>query len=384
MPKFHGKGTYLAIDDLDGSLTSIRAKLDSIGYTLSGDRPETTVYGDRGERHELLGFRRGTLSVSGFFTSATAKVHGKNTRILLQEFSVSSMLDSASVSRSVGVPNTETFGDEFDEHDLKGQLVGSFSFGGPFAGATGEIYAILKAQMAAETPAICSLAPNGFAVGSLVEMGYLAPTEKGLGSPLKDKATISLTAPCDGEADLGVSLLDLAAVTTTFDGTGVDETEASANGGVGHLHVTAFSGTNGTFKIQHSTDNVTFADLISFVSVTAVGSQRIELAAGTAVNRYVRAICSTDNFTSATIQISFARRDFAYGTAGTHRHFVGLLPKESSSTFEFGPEGNASGKTKVTGEVVLTSYNVTYPLKEATKFQAEFMSSGTITDSGTF
>ena len=115
-----------------------------------------------------------------------------------------------------------------------------------------------------------------------------------------------------------------------------------------------------------------------------MGSQRIELAAGTAVNRYVRAICSVDNFTTATIQISFGRRDFAYGTAGTHRHFVGLLPREATSTFEFGPEGNASGKPKVTGEVVLSSYNVTYPLKEATKFTAEFMSSGSISDSGTF
>jgi hypothetical protein len=60
-------------------------------------------------------------------------------------------------------------------------------------------------------------------------------------------------------------------------------------------------------KIQHSTDNVTFADLITFTQATDVTSQRISVT-GT-VNRYTRETrtiggSSTPTFTYA---VAFAR-----------------------------------------------------------------------------
>jgi L-alanine-DL-glutamate epimerase-like enolase superfamily enzyme len=77
-----------------------------------------------------------------------------------------------------------------------------------------------------------------------------------------------------------------------------------------YLHVTANSRTAGSvFKVQHSSDNTTFADLITFATVatTLTGAEKIEVT-GT-VNRYVRASFAPGGSTgSITYSLAFARR----------------------------------------------------------------------------
>jgi hypothetical protein len=100
-------------------------------------------------------------------------------------------------------------------------------------------------------------------------------------------------------------LQPLEAETTTFDGTSVDNGASSAFGGVGHIHVTAFSGTSATVKIQDSANDSSWADLITFANVTGVGAERL-LVAGQ-VDQYLRFAITADTFTSMTIACSFAR-----------------------------------------------------------------------------
>jgi hypothetical protein len=78
----------------------------------------------------------------------------------------------------------------------------------------------------------------------------------------------------------GVILQPVAALTATGNGTAVDNAAATNNGGAGHLHVTAASGTTPTLngKIQHSVDGSTWVDLITFAQKTTVGAERIETA----------------------------------------------------------------------------------------------------------
>lgn len=88
----------------------------------------------------------------------------------------------------------------------------------------------------------------------------------------------------------GVILHNLTAETATGNNASVDNGAASTSGGAGHLHVTARSGTSPTLdvKIQHSSDNSVFVDLIVFAQKAAVGSERLTVT-GT-VNRYTRSI----------------------------------------------------------------------------------------------
>jgi hypothetical protein len=90
----------------------------------------------------------------------------------------------------------------------------------------------------------------------------------------------------------------------------VDNSASSANGATALLHVTAntIAGGATTIKVQHSADNISFVDLITFSAVSAgsvVAEQKV--VTGT-INQYVRATASTAGSSGAiTFHIGFAR-----------------------------------------------------------------------------
>ncbi len=106
--------------------------------------------------------------------------------------------------------------------------------------------------------------------------------------------------------------------TVAGNGTGVDLTTVSlAFGWAAYLHVTAFTGTNATIKIQDSADNASFTDLsgASFTAATAKTKQRIQSATATATTRRYYRIVSSGTFTSVTYVVNFVR----YQAAGAPR-----------------------------------------------------------------
>lgn len=54
-----------------------------------------------------------------------------------------------------------------------------------------------------------------------------------------------------------------------------------------------------------------------------------------------------------------------------------------SASYEYGPEGTASGRTKYTGEVLVTSYEVSSPVGDVITFSVELQGTGPVTR-GTF
>lgn len=120
----------------------------------------------------------------------------------------------------------------------------------------------------------------------------------------------------DGNSDDGKILRTLGSDTGSSGNTqasSVDNAASSANGGIGALQVTALTlggGTSVTFKVRHSTDNVTFADLITFTNVTSAPAAQSSVVAGT-VNRYLAASYAfngSPSGQSVTYMIAFARR----------------------------------------------------------------------------
>jgi hypothetical protein len=112
-----------------------------------------------------------------------------------------------------------------------------------------------------------------------------------------------------GTALAGQSITDLAAVTATANSAAVDGGAASSNGGVAHLHVSAVdTPTTLDVDIEHSVDGSTsWAVLGSFTQVTtATATERITVAAGTTVRRYLRAAFVVSG-TSYTCAVAFAR-----------------------------------------------------------------------------
>lgn len=102
--------------------------------------------------------------------------------------------------------------------------------------------------------------------------------------------------------------------TSATNGAGLDYTSATSFGAQFFLHVTAFTGTDVTIKIQDSADNVSFADLTAgaFTSVTtAPQSQRIQTARDATVRRYLRvATATTGGFTSVSFVVAAIKNTF--------------------------------------------------------------------------
>lgn len=100
--------------------------------------------------------------------------------------------------------------------------------------------------------------------------------------------------------------------TATSPATGLDTTASLAFGLQAYLHVFAFTGTSVTIKLQDSADNATFADITSgaFTAVTALGAQRIAIATGATVRRYVRVI-TTGTFSNVQFSVNLVKNTSA-------------------------------------------------------------------------
>jgi len=124
---------------------------------------------------------------------------------------------------------------------------------------------------------------------------------------VKDTVSLNIDAMPDDGVDMGVSLHDHTAETADGNGASVNNLAATTNGGVASLHVTAFSGlTNNIIKVQHSTDNSIWTDLVTFTTVTGPTFQRSTVA-GT-VNQYLRAFWDVTGSGTNTFVVAFARR----------------------------------------------------------------------------
>jgi hypothetical protein len=111
-----------------------------------------------------------------------------------------------------------------------------------------------------------------------------------------------------GAQEDGVILQELEAKTADWDtdSESVDNAALSSNGGSGYLQVTAYSGfTNVVVKIRHSDDDSTYADLLTFTTVTAIGAER-KTVSGT-VNRHLLVTGTKTGSGSITLMAGFAR-----------------------------------------------------------------------------
>lgn len=159
------------------------------------------------------------------------------------------------------------------------------------------------------TPQPLTIAVEGLTAGNQVMMVDALETNITTGSQVADLVTASAEFQTDGPTDPGVILEDVTAITTDTNGASVDNGASSANGGVAHLHVTAYSGlTSNDITIEHSANDSTWATLVTFTQVSGVTSERVVVPAGTTVNRYLRVVDDVDGTGSCTRAVAFARR----------------------------------------------------------------------------
>ena len=127
-----------------------------------------------------------------------------------------------------------------------------------------------------------------------------------------DALGFTFSATADESVDMGYVLHPIAAETVDVNGTAVDRGVVSTPSTLGLaavMHITAYASlTSAAIKIQHSPDNSAWADLVSFVTATAVGAQRVSVAKGVTINRYLRVVTDVTGSGSVTFLVAAAPR----------------------------------------------------------------------------
>lgn len=240
--------------------------------------------------------------------------HGKNTKVLVGAFDLSAYFAEATVAASVETAETTTFGAAGGSKTyVTGLNDATLSLSGMFDGDANAIDEVLVGILGSDTPVNFTVAQDGgMVLGARCVLGQAIDTKYDLSSPVSDVVKSSADFQFDAGASRGIILAPLASISATGNQTSVDNSTSTANGGTAMLHVPANTRNgNITIKVQHSSDNVTFADLVTFtvVSSTTKTSERVSVASGTTVNRYLRAQYTVAGSTgSATIAVAFARR----------------------------------------------------------------------------
>lgn len=237
-------------------------------------------------------------------------LHGKSTVVLYNQFDLSQYFNEVSASRSIETAETTTFGKSAKTY-ITGLGDGTLSLNGLFEGSTDATDEEITGVIGTDNGAVISVGITGsLAIGQRVLSMVGEVTSYEISSPVGDVVSASSEFQSEQGIYSAVSLHALSAETATGNGTSVDNTASSSNGGAGALHVTANTMNNNTvFKIQHSTDNSTWADLITFSTVaTTIKTSEQKTVTGT-VNRYVRATWTASGTGSITFHINFGRRN---------------------------------------------------------------------------
>lgn len=233
-----------------------------------------------------------------------AYVAGHKARIYVDSYNVGQYMTNVTVSRDAGLSDVTTFGDG-DREFLPTIYSGTVTMSGYMDSAAGASEVALSTVFTATASKPVTVFYETDAIGSVGVCGAIREGSYEDASTVDGIITMAGNLSLDGMSARCVSLHALGAETGTGNYASVDNTAASSNGGVGTLHVTAFGSGTGTVKIQHSTDNSTWVDLITFTNVTAATGETKTVTGS--VFRYLRGQLSAAG-TTQTFAVAFGRR----------------------------------------------------------------------------
>lgn len=235
--------------------------------------------------------------------------HGKATVVLMNGTNMSPFLNEATETTEIETAETTAFGDT-DKTYIMGLADGTISTSGMFDSSAGASDAVLSGMIGQDDNTFTVL-PEGATAGnrSVIANGQLTSYE--VSSPVGDVVAISAEIQADGGLLHGVALNGLtttsASAATT---TAVDNGTGTSNGALFNLHVTSNDRDGiATIKVQHSTDNNTYTDLVTFTNLSASATDGESITSTGTVNRYLRTSSTLAGTSgSVTYHVSAARR----------------------------------------------------------------------------
>ena len=229
--------------------------------------------------------------------------HGKQTKILVDEYDFSSFLNNTDMSWEIDTPETTTFGVD-DRTYIAGLRNSTMSFAG-FWDSTIDGY--VTDDITTPVVNLLTYAPEGLSTGSLIYSVQSRHSSWSVGSPVDGVTTISLDVQGTDRLSRGISLHNLTAETETTNATEVDHGSSTASGGIGYLHVISNTFATSMDISIYDASTTTFTALIDFTQLTTEGvaSERLTVS-GTILNN-VRAEWTAVGTGACTFVVGFQR-----------------------------------------------------------------------------
>jgi hypothetical protein len=207
--------------------------------------------------------------------------------------------------------NTTGLGDSWPEHTPTGMQSAALSLGEAFYDTdTAGVHDSFKDAADGRTARVLCYVLEGDTIGEpfVGHTGALS-VKYGVMAKVGGLTKAKVEYLCSGAREEGIILQNTAVKTADWNTEGassVDNGASTASGGSGYLQVSAYSGfTNLIGKIRHSADDVTYADLLTFTTVTAIGAERVTVS-GT-VNRHLAFDGNVTGTGSVTVFAGFYR-----------------------------------------------------------------------------
>lgn len=238
--------------------------------------------------------------------------HGKATSVLFGSYDISAYLNDVKPQMTIATADVSTLGNNAKNY-IAGQNDGTISLGGLFDGAANAIDAIFADIVTNDrTPAVTIAYDGGLGtVGASCEICTVKQTSYDISAPVGDVVSLAANLQVTNGLRQGVILAGASAQTASTNGTAVDNTAATTTGATAVLHVTANTrSTTSVIKVQHSVDNSTWVDLITFTTVGIGATTNESIQVSGTVNRYLRAQSTlTAGTGTITFTLSAARRN---------------------------------------------------------------------------
>ena len=247
--------------------------------------------------------------------------HGRTSKVYLDEFDMSGYMNASDISHQQDTAETTVYGSSSRSY-LPSQASGTVSLSGLIdaTNTAGTSDKEFEAILGSATTPVLTIAVEGGTIGNRAILARANETSYTMATPVADVNSLTADFECSADPANNVTLGVASGVQLTTGASiahgslgalsSVDNGASSANGGAALLHVPTNSVGGGatTIKVQHSANDSTWADLVTF---TAVGASTItsQLSAVTGtVNRYLRVTASTAGSSGAiTFMVSFAR-----------------------------------------------------------------------------
>jgi len=218
--------------------------------------------------------------------------HGSKARLYVGGYDLTGFFKQASMPVEIDTAETTVF-NKTSKCFIPGLMTATLGAEGLFDGGVDAVDQVITAALQQPSTIVAWL-PAGDGFGKVANCMDAIETKYEPDTSVDDVAQLSLEAQSNVGVERCLVLHDLKAESANGQGTGLDNGAATTFGGAGYVIATTPAANAPVVKIQHSADNVTYADLLTFNPLAAGRfQQRQEVAAGVTINRYIRALWTT-------------------------------------------------------------------------------------------